>query len=96
MQLKPLQDRVVVQRLDEETKTAGGIIIPDNHTEKPSQGKILAVGTGYRMTDGSVRNLDVKVGDTVLFGKYSGTEVKVEGKPVLIMKEDEILGILHS
>ena len=95
MQLKPLQDRVVVQRLDEETKTAGGIIIPDNHTEKPSQGKILAVGTGYRLTDGSIRNLDVKVGDTVLFGKYSGTEVKVEGKPVLIMKEDEILGILH-
>ena len=95
MQLKPLQDRVVVQRLDEETKTAGGIIIPDNHTEKPSQGKILAVGTGYRLTDGSLRNLDVKVGDVVLFGKYSGTEVKVEGKPVLIMKEDEIIGILH-
>jgi chaperonin GroES len=95
MQLRPLQDRVVIQRLDEETKTAGGIIIPDNHTEKPSQGKVLAVGTGYRLTDGSLRNLDVKVGDTVLFGKYSGTEVKVEGKPVLIMKEDEILGILH-
>jgi chaperonin GroES len=95
MQLRPLQDRVVVQRLDEETKTAGGIIIPDTHTEKPSQGKIVAVGTGYRLTDGSVRNLDVKVGDVVLFGKYSGTEVKVEGKPVLIMKEDEILGILN-
>jgi len=95
MQLKPLQDRVVVQRLDEETKTAGGIIIPDNHTEKPSQGKILAVGTGYRNTDGSVRALDVKVGDTVLFGKYSGTTVKVEGKDVLVMKEEEILGILH-
>lgn len=95
MQLRPLQDRVVVQRLDEETKTAGGIIIPDNHTEKPSQGKIVAVGTGYRLNDGSVRNLDVKVGDTVLFGKYSGTTVKVEGKEVLIMKEDEILGILH-
>lgn len=95
MQLKPLQDRVVVQRLDEETKTAGGIIIPDNHTEKPSQGKILAVGTGYRNTDGSVRALDVKIGDTVLFGKYSGTTVKVEGKDVLVMKEEEILGILH-
>ena len=95
MQLKPLQDRVVVQRLDEETKTAGGIIIPDNHTEKPSQGKVLAVGTGYRMTDGTLRNLDVKVGDLVLFGKYSGTNVKVEGKEVLVMKEDEILGILH-
>ena len=95
MQLKPLQDRVVVQRLDEETKTAGGIIIPDNHTEKPSQGKIIAVGTGYRLTDGSLRSLDVKVGDTVLFGKYSGTTVKVEGKDVLVMKEDEILGILQ-
>lgn len=95
MQLRPLQDRVVIQRLDEETKTAGGIIIPDSHTEKPSQGKIVAVGTGYRLTDGTVRNLDVKVGDTVLFGKYSGTEVKVEGKPLLIMKEDEILGILQ-
>lgn len=95
MQLKPLQDRVVIQRLDEETKTAGGIIIPDSHTEKPSQGKILAVGTGYRLTDGSLRNLDVKVGDTVLFGKYSGTTVKVDGKDVLVMKEDEILGILH-
>lgn len=95
MELRPLQDRVVVQRLDEETKTAGGIIIPDNHTEKPSQGKILAVGTGYRLQDGSIRNLDVKVGDKVLFGKYSGTEVKVDGKPVLIMKEDEILGILN-
>jgi len=95
MQLRPLQDRVVVQRLDEETKTAGGIIIPDTHAEKPSQGKILAVGTGFRNTDGTVRNLDVKVGDTVLFGKYSGTPVKVEGKEVLVMKEDEILGILH-
>ncbi|MBP9682319.1 MAG: co-chaperone GroES [Bacteriovorax sp.] len=95
MQLRPLQDRVVVQRLDEETKTAGGIIIPDTHTEKPSQGKVVAVGTGYRLTDGTIRNLDVKIGDTVLFGKYSGTEVKVEGKPVLIMKEDEILGILQ-
>lgn len=95
MQLKPLQDRVVVQRLDEETKTAGGIIIPDNHTEKPSQGKVLAVGTGYRNTDGTVRGLDVKIGDTVLFGKYSGTQVKVEGKEVLVMKEEEILGVLH-
>jgi len=95
MQLRPLQDRVVVQRLDEETKTAGGIIIPDSHTEKPSQGKILAVGPGHRVTDGSIRSLEVKVGDTVLFGKYSGTAVKVEGKEVLVMKEDEILGILH-
>jgi chaperonin GroES len=95
MQLRPLQDRVVVQRLEEETKTAGGIIIPDTHTEKPSQGKIVAVGTGYRLQDGTVRNLDVKVGDVVLFGKYSGQEVKIDGKPVLIMKEDEILGVLQ-
>lgn len=95
MQLRPLQDRVVVTRLDEETKTAGGIIIPDNHTEKPAQGKVLAVGNGYRMTDGSIRALDVKVGDTVIFGKYSGTTVKVEGKELLVMKEDEILGVLH-
>lgn len=95
MQLRPLQDRVVVQRLEEETKTAGGIIIPDTHAEKPSQGKIVAVGTGYRLQDGTVRNLDVKVGDVVLFGKYSGTPVKVDGKEVLVMKEDEILGVLH-
>lgn len=95
MQLRPLQDRVVVQRLEEETKTAGGIIIPDTHTEKPAQGKVVAVGTGYRLQDGTVRNLDVKVGDVVLFGKYSGTPVKVEGKEVLVMKEDEILGVLH-
>jgi chaperonin GroES len=95
MQLRPLQDRVVVQRLDEETKTAGGIIIPDNHTEKPAQGKIVAVGTGYRLNDGSMRSLDVKIGDTVIFGKYSGTTVKVEGKDLLVMKEDEILGVLH-
>lgn len=95
MELRPLQDRVVIQRLDEETKTAGGIIIPDSHTEKPSQGRVIAVGTGYRNVDGTVRSLDVKIGDTVLFGKYSGTPVKVEGKEVLVMKEDEILGILH-
>ncbi len=94
MQLRPLQDRVVVQRLEEETKTAGGIIIPDNHTEKPSQGKILAVGSGYRMKDGTVRALDVKAGDVVLFGKYSGQEVKVDGKNYLIMKEDDLLGVL--
>ena len=93
--VKPLADRVLVEAAPAETKTAGGIIIPDTHTEKPSQGKVVAVGTGYRLTDGTIRNLDVKIGDTVLFGKYSGTEVKVEGKPVLIMKEDEILGILQ-
>ena len=95
MQLRPLQDRVLVERLSEETKTAGGIIIPDNHTEKPSQGKVVSVGSGYRLQDGTVRALDVKDGDKVLFGKYAGTEVKVEGHDYLIMKEDDILGILQ-
>ncbi len=94
MQLRPLHDRVVVQRLDEETKTAGGIIIPDNHAEKPSQGKVVAVGDGYKLNDGSLRALSVKTGDVVLFGKYAGTEVKVDGKAFLIVKEEEIFGIL--
>lgn len=94
MQLRPLHDRVVVQRLDEETKTAGGIIIPDNHTEKPSQGKVIAVGSGHKLKDGTVRALEVKEGDVVLFGKYAGTEVKVDGKSFLIVKEEEIFGIL--
>ena len=95
MQVRPLHDRVLVQRLEEETKTAGGIIIPDTHTEKPSQGKIVATGNGYRLDDGSTRTLDVKDGDTVLFGKYAGTEVKVDGEDLLIMKEDDILGIIQ-
>ncbi len=95
MQVRPLQDRVLVQRLEEETKTAGGIIIPDNNKEKPAQGKVVSVGSGYRNTDGTVRALDVKEGDTVLFGKYAGTEVKVEGQEYLIMREDDILGILQ-
>lgn len=95
MQVKPLQDRVLVQRLEEETKTAGGIIIPDSHTEKPSQGKIVAVGQGYRNQDGSYAQLAVKEGDKVLFGKYAGTEVKVEGSEYLIMKEDDIFAVLQ-
>lgn len=95
MQVRPLQDRVLVERLDEETKTAGGIIIPDNHTEKPAQGKIVSVGPGRVLADGSVRALDVKEGDKVIFGKYSGTEVKVEGVDYLIMKEDEIFGVIQ-
>lgn len=95
MQLRPLQDRVLVQRVEEETKTAGGIIIPDNHAEKPLRGKIVSTGPGYRSEDGTFRALDVKSGDTVIFGKYSGTEVKVEGKDFLIMKEDDILGVLQ-
>ncbi|MCB9062125.1 MAG: co-chaperone GroES [Halobacteriovoraceae bacterium] len=95
MQVRPLQDRVLVERLDEETKTAGGIIIPDNHTEKPAQGKIVSVGPGKVLNDGSLRALDVKEGDKVIFGKYSGTEVKVDGRDYLIMKEDEIFGIIQ-
>jgi chaperonin GroES len=95
MTVKPLQDRVLIKRLEEENKTAGGIIIPDNSKEKPAQGEVVAVGSGYRLQDGSTRALEVKAGDKILFGKYSGTEVKVEGSDFLIMKEDEILGILQ-
>jgi len=95
MQVKPLQDRVLVERLDEETKTAGGIIIPDNNKEKPAQGKVVAVGSGYRSNDGTSIALEVKEGDTVIFGKYTGTEVKVEGHEYLVMKEDEILAVLQ-
>ena len=94
MQVRPLQDRVLVKRMEEETKTAAGIIIPDSNKEKPAQGKVIAVGTGYRLDDGKVRALDVKAGDTVLFGKYSGSEVKVDGSEYLIMKEDDILGVI--
>ena len=94
MQVKPLQDRVLIERLEEETKTAGGIIIPDSNKEKPVQGKVISVGTGYRNQDGSTSSLEVKAGDVVLFGKYSGTEVKVEGKDLLIMREDDILGVM--
>ena len=95
MQVKPLHDRVLVKRLEEKTKTAGGIIIPDNHKEKPAEGEVIAVGNGHRNQDGTVRALDVTKGDKILFGKYAGTEVKVEGSEYLIMKEDDILGILQ-
>lgn len=95
MKIKPLQDRVIVARLEEETKTAGGIIIPDSAKEKPQQGKILAVGPGKVMDNGTKLEMTVKKGDTVLFGKYSGSEVKIDGKEVLIMREDDILGIVE-
>jgi chaperonin GroES len=95
MQVRPLQDRVLVERLAEEKKTAGGIIIPDNNAEKPVEGKVVAVGPGRMMDDGSHRKLDVKKGDRILYGKYSGTEVKVDGKDYLIMREDDILGVLQ-
>ncbi|MGE4526758.1 MAG: co-chaperone GroES [Rhodospirillaceae bacterium] len=94
MKFRPLHDRVLVKRVDVETKTAGGIIIPDSAKEKPMQGKILAVGSGHRSEDGTVTPLDVKAGDHVLFGKWSGTEVKIDDEDVLIMKESDILGIL--
>ena len=95
MKLRPLQDRILVQRVEEETKTKGGIIIPDTAKEKPVEGKIVAVGNGKVGDDGKRIPLEVKVEDRVLFGKYSGTEVKVEGEEYLIMREDDILGIIE-
>ena len=93
MKFKPLHDRVVVERLDSDEKTSGGIIIPDSAQEKPMQGKILAVGSGARDDSGKLQPLDVKEGDTVLFGKWSGTEVKIDGKEYSIMKESDIMGV---
>ncbi len=95
MKFRPLHDRVVVRRIEEDSKTAGGIIIPETAQEKPQQGEIVAVGPGARGEDGKVVKLDVKKGDKVLFGKWSGTEVKVDGKEVLIMKESDIMGVLE-
>jgi chaperonin GroES len=95
MKFRPLHDRVVVKRLNAEEKTASGIIIPDTAQEKPSQGEIVAVGPGGRDEAGKLVPLDVKVGDTVLFGKWSGTEVKIDGKDLLIMKESDIMGVLE-
>ncbi len=95
MNLRPLNDRVVVKRMEEEEKTAGGIIIPDTAKEKPIQGEVIAAGSGRVMEDGSRKPLDVKKGDKVLFGKYAGTEITIEGKEVLIMREDDILAIIE-
>ena len=94
MKIRPLQDRVLVKRIQEEEKTKGGIIIPDTAKEKPQEGKVVAVGKGKTGDDGKLIALDVKAGDRILFGKYSGTEVKVDGDELLIMREDDILGIL--
>ena len=94
MGFRPLHDRVLVERVEAEEKTAGGIIIPDSAKEKPAEGRIVSVGSGARSEDGKVTPLDVKEGDRVLFGKWSGTEVKVDGKDLLIMKESDILGII--
>ena len=96
MKIKPLQDRVIVKRLEEETKTAGGIIIPDSAKEKPQQGKVVAVGPGKVLEGGTRVELTVKEGDTILFGKYAGSEVKIDGEDLLIMREDDILGIITA
>jgi len=95
MNLRPLHDRVLVKRLDSESKTAGGIIIPDTAKEKPMEGKVVAVGSGARDENGKVQKLDVKKGDKILFGKWSGTEVKVDGQELLIMKESDILAVIE-
>ena len=94
MKFRPLHDRVVVKRLEDDVKTAGGIIIPDTAKEKPQRGEVIAVGPGARDESGKVNTLDVKVGDRVLFGKWSGTEVKLDGKDLLIMKETDIMGVI--
>jgi chaperonin GroES len=96
MKFRPLHDRVVLRRLEQEEKTSGGIIIPDTAKEKPQQGEVVAVGPGARNEDGDIVPMDVKAGDRVLFGKWSGTEVKIEGEDLLIMKESDILGVLEG
>ena len=94
MNIRPLHDRVIVKRVAEETTTASGIVIPGSAAEKPSEGEILAVGSGKQLDNGEVRALEVKIGDKVLFGKYSGSEVKVDGVEVIVMREEDIMGIL--
>ena len=96
MKIRPLHDRVIVRRLEEEEKTKGGIIIPDTAKEKPLEGKVIAVGKGKILENGEVRPLDVKEGDRILFGKYSGTEVKIEGDEHLILREEDILGVIEK
>ncbi len=96
MKIRPLQDRVIVKRLEEEAKTKGGIIIPDTAKEKPMEGLVISVGKGKTADDGKLIKPDVKAGDRILFGKYSGTEVKIDGQELLIMREDDILGILEK
>jgi chaperonin GroES len=95
MKLRPLQDRILVQRVEEETKTSGGIIIPDTAKEKPAEGKVVSVGKGKVDEDGKRVALEVKKGDRILFGKYAGTEVKIEGQEYMIMREDDVLGIIE-
>jgi chaperonin GroES len=94
MKIRPLHDRVIVKRLEEETTTAGGIVLPGSAAEKPSQGMVLAIGSGKQLDNGQVRALEVKVGDKVLFGKYAGNEVKVDGEDLIVMREEDIMGIV--
>ena len=96
MKIRPLHDRVIVKRLEEERTSPGGIVIPDTATEKPIQGKVVAVGKGKILEDGNVRPLDVKVGDKILFGKYSGTEVKVDGEDLVVMREEDVMAVIES
>lgn len=96
MKIRPLHDRVVVRRLEEERTSAGGIVIPDSAAEKPSQGEVISVGPGKLLDSGEVRSLDVKVGDRILFGKYAGTEVKLDGEEYIVMREDDIMGVIKK
>jgi chaperonin GroES len=96
MKIRPLQDRLIVKRVEEEEKTKGGIIIPDSAKEKPMEGKVIAVGKGKLLEDGKIHPLDLKAGDRVLFGKYAGTEVKIDGEEHLIMREDDVLGVIEK
>lgn len=96
MKIRPLHDRVIVKRVEEERKTPGGIVIPDSATEKPIRGEVIAVGNGKVQENGEIRKLDVKAGDTVLFGKYSGTEVKMDGDELLVLREDDIMAIIEG
>jgi chaperonin GroES len=96
MNIRPLHDRVVIRRMEEERTSPGGIVLPDNATEKPVRGEVLAVGNGKILDSGEVRPLDVKVGDKVLFGKYSGTEVKIDGEDYLVMREEDIMGVIEG
>lgn len=96
MKIRPLHDRVIIKRLEQENLSAGGIVIPDSAAEKPQRGEVMAVGNGKLLDNGDVRPLDLKVGDTVLFGKYSGNEVKVDGDELVVMREDEIMAVLEG